>query len=52
MTLRWEITAILCIKLILLGLLWYICFSHPVNPNQFASHIFNLSSTDAAHDQS
>ncbi len=30
--LKKEITIILIIKLMLLTLLWYVCFSHPVAP--------------------
>ncbi len=42
---RWEISAVLAIKVCLLFVLWKLCFSHPtshsVNPQRTAQHLLS-----------
>ncbi len=44
--LRIEIALVIAIKLILLTLLWYICFSHPIadklNANAVSDHLLGI----------
>lgn len=47
-SIQYEIFIILTVKIILLFLLWFTCFSHPFNkqhmPNQIATHLLHSHS--------